>query len=115
VYRLSLEERNEFRCLIAEINAVVAGFLLWRPLGTEEIEALNLAVAPSQRRRGAASALVQALPSEPACFLEVRASNVRALALYRRTGFVEAGRRPAYYTAPVEDAIVMRRPGGGPR
>lgn len=112
-YRLTLEARNDFSCLIAEINAVVAGFLLWRPLVDAEIEILNLAVAPSQRRRGAAAALIEALPAEPACFLKVRASNVRALALYRWAGFVEAGRRPAYYSAPVEDAIVMRRPSAG--
>ena len=40
--------------------------------------------------------------------LEVRASNERALGLYRRLGFVEIGRRPGYYQAPAEDAILMR-------
>lgn len=44
-------------------------------------------------------------------WLEVRPSNERALALYRREGFVEVGRRKAYYPAPEgrEDALVMRR------
>ena len=110
VYRLTLEERNDFRCMVAEIDGVVAGFLLWRPPATEEIEILNLAVVPEHRRRGAAAAMIHALPSEPACLLEVRASNLPALALYRWAGFAEAGRRAAYYDAPAEDAIVMRRP-----
>jgi ribosomal-protein-alanine N-acetyltransferase len=42
-------------------------------------------------------------------WLEVRASNTRARALYRRRGFAEVGVRKAYYPAPVrrEDAVVM--------
>jgi ribosomal-protein-alanine N-acetyltransferase len=43
--------------------------------------------------------------------LEVRPSNERALAVYRRFGFAEIGRRKGYYPAHEgkrEDAIVMR-------
>lgn len=43
--------------------------------------------------------------------LEVRPSNHRALAVYERYGFVQIGKRKAYYPAPNntrEDAIVMR-------
>jgi ribosomal-protein-alanine N-acetyltransferase len=39
--------------------------------------------------------------------LEVRASNAAALRLYAALGFVEHGRRNAYYREPVEDAILM--------
>jgi [ribosomal protein S18]-alanine N-acetyltransferase len=39
----------------------------------------------------------------------VRASNVEAQALYRRFGFAPVGVRKAYYTHPVEDALVMLR------
>ena len=39
--------------------------------------------------------------------LEVRASNEAAIALYRKYGFQEAGRRKQYYDAPREDAIIM--------
>ena len=41
--------------------------------------------------------------------LEVRASNEPAIALYRKHGFEEAGRRKNYYTKPTEDAIIMTR------
>jgi ribosomal-protein-alanine N-acetyltransferase len=39
--------------------------------------------------------------------LEVRASNGPALALYKRHGFSETGRRVGYYADPVEDAVLM--------
>lgn len=45
--------------------------------------------------------------------LEVRVSNLRALQVYRRYGFVEIGRRKNYYPANQhtrEDAIVMSLP-----
>jgi ribosomal-protein-alanine N-acetyltransferase len=41
-------------------------------------------------------------------FLEVRASNAAAIALYSGAGFQAVGRRVRYYARPVEDAIVMR-------
>ena len=43
------------------------------------------------------------------CFLEVRKSNVRALALYESMGFQRVGTRRNFYEAPVEDGIVMIR------
>jgi ribosomal-protein-alanine N-acetyltransferase len=39
--------------------------------------------------------------------LEVRGSNGPALALYKRHGFIETGRRVGYYVDPVEDAVMM--------
>ena len=39
--------------------------------------------------------------------LEVRASNVKAQALYEKYGFQVAGRRPRYYSSDGEDAIIM--------
>jgi ribosomal protein S18 acetylase RimI-like enzyme len=41
-------------------------------------------------------------------FLEVRASNAAARALYASAGFVAVGRRARYYRDPDEDAVVMR-------
>ena len=65
------------------------------------------------QRRGAASQLLVnllAVLSELGVAhinLEVRASNHPALALYRRHGFRETGRRVGYYAEPVEDAVMM--------
>lgn len=44
-------------------------------------------------------------------FLEVRASNTPAQALYKKWGFDIIGKRKQYYHEPVEDAIIMKREG----
>ena len=102
-------------CQIAEVDSQIAGFLVSRQVfpgdaqTPPEREILNLAVAPSFRRIGIASALLQhQLTQKAIYFLEVRESNVAAQALYRRFGFIEIGRRPSYYRSPVETALVMR-------
>jgi ribosomal-protein-alanine N-acetyltransferase len=41
--------------------------------------------------------------------LEVRRSNEAARLLYERFGFTVAGIRAAYYSKPVEDALVLWR------
>lgn len=72
----------------------------------------NIAVAPDARRQGVADALLAALTGFgrehlARLMLEVRASNVPAVALYEKHGFVSVGRRKNYYTGPKEDAILM--------
>ncbi|EEH56915.1 uncharacterized protein MICPUCDRAFT_58012 [Micromonas pusilla CCMP1545] len=82
----------------------------WSVAGETQI--LEVATAPSRRRRGVATALVRAaLDLNPTgeAFLEVRASNDAALALYAALGFARVGARRAYYANPVEDAVLMRR------
>jgi len=73
----------------------------------------NVAVHPDQRRRGVARMLAEALivyAMENALrllTLEVRRSNLGAIALYSGLGFVPVGMRPRYYRHPTEDAILM--------
>ena len=72
----------------------------------------NIAVAPEARRNGIADALLSAIAGfgreHLACLmLEVRSSNVPAIALYEKHGFAAVGRRKNYYTSPKEDAILM--------
>ena len=79
----------------------------------DEGQITNIAVLPDYRRRGMGDAIVRSLlryakdQHLDSVTLEVRASNAAAIALYRRTGFSEAGRRKAFYTKPTEDAIIM--------
>lgn len=120
-----------FRELLAAPHVVsyvatdAAGRLLGYAMGTvaaDEGEVLNLAVDQARRRRGVARALLAALLAAlelrgaRSLYLEVRASNAAALALYQSLGFRQLGRRVGYYRAPKEDAVTMVREGapGGP-
>lgn len=82
----------------------------------DEAELANLAVAPSARRGGVATRLVEDVLARAEAagaqevFLEVRESNAAARALYAAQGFTEVGRRRGYYRAPDEDGLVLRRP-----
>lgn len=78
-----------------------------------QAELETIAVAADGQRRGVGRSLFAALAGElvtaqvQELFLEVRASNSPALALYRSLGFSETGRRPRYYIDPVEDALLL--------
>lgn len=74
----------------------------------------NVAVRPDCRRQGIADRLLDVFcrfGEEKLAFLtlEVRPSNEAAVALYRKHGFQEAGRRRDYYEAPKEDALLLTR------
>jgi len=104
-----------YDCTVAEIGLEIVAFLVSREIfaGTEtalpEREILNLAVAPTHRRVGLASQLLNFELRHRAIFLlEVRESNAAARALYEHWGFVEISRRRDYYDNPPETAIVMR-------
>lgn len=79
----------------------------------DEVHINNLGVAPAHRREGVASALLTRVLQEGArlgargATLEVRASNQPAIRLYQHFGFRARGVRPAYYTQPIEDALVL--------
>ena len=75
----------------------------------------NVAVAPESRRNGVATALLRRLLDETrddaqrGYTLEVRVSNVGAIALYEGFGFRPKGVRRGYYTDNREDALIMWR------
>jgi ribosomal-protein-alanine N-acetyltransferase len=100
----------------AGVPAPVAGYIcVW--VVTDELHINNLAVHPRWRQRGIARELLHAALQHGrargarVAYLEVRASNQAAQALYRQTRFETVGVRARYYTHPVEDAVVMRRTG----
>lgn len=102
--------------VVATEKGHLAGFAVGRQVAPDEYEILNLAVDPAVRRRGLGRTLLATLLTLPGriLYLEVRASNTAARALYASAGFVESGIRKGYYpdprqpASPPEDAIVMK-------
>ncbi len=97
---------------VCERAGKVVALLQWRNLG-EEAEVLDVAVAAKHRRQGNARFLLENVlhlvrdHGIRNVFLEVRESNVPAIALYREFGFSTSGRRPNYYKQPDEAAILL--------
>lgn len=92
----------------------LAGYAVLRIIAPEaEIE--NICVAPACRRSGVGETLMEEMLRLAAergadrVFLEVRAHNEPAKALYLKSGFVESYRRKNYYQGPTEDAIIMMK------
>ena len=100
----------EHDCVVAIVDGAVAGFLVSREIADGEKEILNLAVDPSQRRRGVARLLLEneLAGARGQWFLEVRESNAGARRFYESLGFRVTGQRKDYYREPPEGAIVMR-------
>jgi [ribosomal protein S18]-alanine N-acetyltransferase len=107
--------------LVAEWAGPIVGYagLLAPPVDPGgQADVLTMAVAEPYWGRGIGTALLTALLAEAArrgcaeVFLEVRADNPRAQALYQRHGFGVVGLRRGYYQPSGTDAIVMSRPVG---
>ena len=110
--------------IASELDNPLSLWLVWEEDGTAaaylgvqrvppQANVMNVAVSPALRRRGIARALFaeleRRLPEIEELFLEVRASNSGAIALYRTLGFEQVGRRPNYYLDPREDALILRK------
>lgn len=74
-----------------------------------EAEVLQIAVKQNYQGQGIASVLFAQLPRDKEIFLEVRKSNQRAQAFYKKEKMAVIAERKAYYHNPVEDAIIMKR------
>ena len=115
MYLAELENQGVSYCYVARnaANDVIGFCSFWRVL--DELHVNNIAVAPAHRGGGVGTALMRQVLREGArlgarrATLEVRRSNDAARRLYERLGFLVAGVRRAYYTSPVEDALVLWR------
>ena len=88
--------------LVGRLEGEIAGYAIFHRV-LDECELLRLAVLPNRRGRGVGAALLTRGLAEMAtagvttCRLEVESENAAAIHLYQRFGFVEEGRRRAYY------------------
>ncbi len=100
--------------LVAMHDDVLLGYIGSQSV-LDEADMMNVAVFPEARLQGVGqllvTALVDALKSRGvgSLTLEVRVSNERAKAMYKKLGFGEVGRRPKYYFDPREDALILRK------
>ena len=91
-------------------HTVAYGGILWAP---DEGQITNIATHPNHRRGGMGAAVLEHLIKEArsrGCeqlSLEARVSNIPAIALYERYGFLKMGIRRGFYKHPTEDAYVM--------
>ena len=101
---------------VLRASGELAGYFLLMA-AVDETHLLDVAVAASRQGSGLGRYLLDKVAARArglgteSVLLEVRPSNLRALDVYRRYGYVEIGRRRAYYPAHEgkrEDAIVMR-------
>jgi ribosomal-protein-alanine N-acetyltransferase len=87
---------------------------LLAPKGSGEADIQTIAVAPGARRHGLGRTLVTAMLAEATArgashvFLEVRADNPNARALYDSLGFEQIAVRAKYYQPDGVDAQIMR-------
>jgi [ribosomal protein S18]-alanine N-acetyltransferase len=119
-YYAELQGNNSNLMLVARVENAsqqrgpqsLAGYIVAR-LGAGELHINNVAVRESYRRQGVGRDLLNHILEEgrrfgvPTVFLELRAGNRSALALYEKCGFRVTARRKKYYSEPVEDALVM--------
>ena len=99
-------------CLTAFDDTEIAGYLIAYHI-IDEIQILNVAVKESKRHRKIATKLFDVIfdyartEKIEKFLLEVRMSNIGAIALYKKLGFIIDGVRKNYYSNPKEDAVLM--------
>ena len=98
--------------IVAEYEGNIAGYAGMYLIGTEG-DITNVVVSQLYRRNGVASAIIKKIKDYAKSAqiteitLEVRVSNIPAIKLYEKYGFLSEGIRPGFYDFPKEDALIM--------
>ncbi len=105
-----------YQCLVIEKDEKVIGHAIGY-LVVNEYHLLNICIHPNEQRQGYAEQLMFYITEQAkqsgvdVMWLEVRESNERARALYKKLEFIEFDRRKKYYPTQSghEDAIILVR------
>jgi len=108
--------RSKYQCKVFESDGAILGYAVLM-LAVDESELLDIAIDSKLQRHGWGRKLLEEMMALARhhdmrrMVLEVRASNVAAIGLYRKAGFADIGLRRDYYLAQNgrEDAILMGR------
>ena len=99
--------------LVCKEDNKMLGFLIFSPI-KPEAHLLSIAVIESQQYKGIGSLLLKSMISQCKAmginqvFLEVRASNEKAIGFYQKYGFKKDAIRENYYSGDIpEDALLM--------
>lgn len=93
--------------LTAKVGSRLVGFVIGLVNQYDEMKLghiITIDVLPNYRRKGIGMALLKTIEEEfksldiKVCYLEVRESNLAALRLYRKAGYVEVERLENYYS-----------------
>lgn len=103
-----------YQCVVLQRDDEVAGYSILS-VAAGEAHILNICIDPTYRSMGYGERLLDDVlfrarsSSVREIFLEVRPSNMHALALYKKKDFHKVANRPAYYQASEgrEDAQVL--------
>ena len=109
---ISSMEVGHFSVVLHEKNNI-QGFAIYSPIFPES-HLLNIAIDPAHQGKGLGDKLLQQVIFQNKTMgvqvisLEVRVSNLPAIKLYEKRGFLKDAIRPNYYSGPPkEDALLM--------
>lgn len=107
-----LEYIKNQRVIVAEKENIIVGYVLFNQI-LDEAEIYKIVVSKEFRKKQIAFKIVEFLLDElkknnvKKIFLEVRKSNIPAISLYKKCGFIDIREIIDYYTNPKEDGIMM--------
>lgn len=120
-YLNELEREDSVFKIVQDADGKIIGFALVRLLAGDlnncfdAAEILNIAVGKSFQKQGIGQMIFEEILRELVSknireiWLEVRESNVAAIAFYQKNGFEMRFERKDYYSHPMENALIFRR------